>query len=142
MSSAYDDMVSAMDNAASGLPAASGGGGGFLSGLSGILGAGGPVGGLLGSLGGLMGGPDAALQPDNNTVDGRQNLAVTFANAFQVGGKGNSADGSPGANVSPIDSTKTATGTGGPANQSLLWIISAAVLGLLLIIFAAGGRRS
>lgn len=109
--------------------------------LSGILGAANPAAGMLSALGALAGGPDAALQPDVNTVDGRQQLGLQISSAFQVGGAGNSLDASPRLDASPVDSTKTAPAAGGPGgiNGNVLVIAGAFLLALLL--FALGGSR-
>lgn len=114
----------------------------FLSGLlGGVASITNPFAGVAGAAEAIFGGPDAALQPDVNTLDAKQSLGLQFASPFQVGGKGNTQDTRPRLEASPVDSTKTATGAGslGLDSNTLVLIGAALVAGL---IFLTGFRRS
>lgn len=114
------------------------GGSDFLSGiLGGVAGIVNPFAGAAGAAEAIFGGPDAALQPDVNTLDTKQNLSLLFASPFQVGGKGNTQDTNPRLTASPVDST--ATGTGAGLDKNTLVLISAALLAAVLLF---GFRRS
>ncbi|MBA3849346.1 MAG: hypothetical protein C0502_05045 [Opitutus sp.] len=96
------------------------------------------------ALAALAGGPDAALQPDVNTLDAKQSSSIQFGAAFQVGGRGSQLDSRPSLTGAPADSSRVANGTGGLSGMdgNTLFVIGAVVVGLLLFVFTAGRRHS
>lgn len=127
-------------------PASTGSGSGFLSSLgSGLGGLGGLASGLLGAVNPMgmvadLGGKvlDAAKDaPINQTGTAKQSGAFSFANAFQVGGKGNSLTSTPSVTGAPADSSAPAFGAGG--NQNMLLYIGGGLVLVAILVF--GLRR-
>lgn len=129
--------------ATSAAPASTGGNGaGFLQGLmggaSGLLSALNPA----ATLANLAGPVAEALKdaPINQTGTAKQTGAFSFANPFQVGGKGNALTSSPATSAAPAESAMPGgTSLSGGINANTWVIVAGAILAVLILAF--GLRR-